>query len=695
MTIERKRVKHFIQVVVFVMLCAGPMLEAQTIALDVKDLDISRFPTVQVKVEISRNGNILRAFSRGDFRIFENGVEQVVEDAACPDEDSTRLSIAILIDRSGSMATFPDRRPDKDSTKLRAAKRAVNIFLGFLEDRDEAAVFSFSSNYTQFGFPPERSNFFDVNQDFTRDADLLRRALVPIRALGGTWVWQASVAAINRLAVREGRKVLIVMTDGRSENETAYFPSSVITAAQQEGIPVYTIGLGTDIDADDLLTISEATGGRFYASPDESQLEEVFTRLANEIITDACLLRYTTTAPCLDGVQRRVEVRLSADALTAVDTASYSIPDALQRTTLSLPTGMEIPAKTLFTVPVQLAETLSSTQPLAWSISLRYDPSVLRFMGVRPQGTIAEGAAVTVDTPAPGSIRLSTTSYMPLRVAGSLVDLEFMSFGYTDTAATMLGLYDVDLVQQCPTIPTASGASLALLPCATAYDIRPAALPAIYAGDEVLIPIEITPAVQPGTSYDLTFTLGWDPALLQLDAFIGTGTLAAQSAPVIVQDAASARLTFSGVAVDSARTLVTARFRTQVAKTAAVTPVTISQTAMRTECFTTVAAAGVSIPIDGFCERVVARRASDQFIRNHPNPFNPTTVVTFGLVRAGDVRVSVHDATGREVAVLAEGPFAEGTWRLTFDASRLPAGVYHALLATPEGRTMHPMLLVK
>ena len=59
-----------------------------------------------------------------------------------------------------------------------------------------------------------------------------------------------------------------------------------------------------------------------------------------------------------------------------------------------------------------------------------------------------------------------------------------------------------------------------------------------------------------------------------------------------------------------------------------------------------------------------------------PNPTGDRARVAFSLAEAGPARLSVVDALGREVAVLAEGGFGAGAHEATFDTARLPAGVY-------------------
>jgi subtilisin family serine protease len=61
---------------------------------------------------------------------------------------------------------------------------------------------------------------------------------------------------------------------------------------------------------------------------------------------------------------------------------------------------------------------------------------------------------------------------------------------------------------------------------------------------------------------------------------------------------------------------------------------------------------------------------------NYPNPFSGSTTLRFSRPARADVRLVVYDLLGREVAVPVEGVLAPGVYETSFDASRLPAGVY-------------------
>lgn len=81
--------------------------------------------------------------------------------------------------------------------------------------------------------------------------------------------------------------------------------------------------------------------------------------------------------------------------------------------------------------------------------------------------------------------------------------------------------------------------------------------------------------------------------------------------------------------------------------------------------------------------------------QNYPNPFNPSTRITFSLPEASDVTLTVYSITGRQVATLARGLHASGTYEVMFDAGDLASGMYLYKLQTKDFVQTRLMSLVK
>jgi hypothetical protein len=81
--------------------------------------------------------------------------------------------------------------------------------------------------------------------------------------------------------------------------------------------------------------------------------------------------------------------------------------------------------------------------------------------------------------------------------------------------------------------------------------------------------------------------------------------------------------------------------------------------------------------------------------QNYPNPFNPSTTIAYTLQKSGEVRLSVFDLTGKEVAVLAEGPQSAGRHEVQFLANSLSSGSYFYRLQTANRVITRKMTLMK
>jgi len=83
-------------------------------------------------------------------------------------------------------------------------------------------------------------------------------------------------------------------------------------------------------------------------------------------------------------------------------------------------------------------------------------------------------------------------------------------------------------------------------------------------------------------------------------------------------------------------------------------------------------------------------------MQNYPNPFNPSTTIPYTLKSSSNVRLSVYDLLGREVAVLVDNERkAAGTYEISFQASYLPSGIYLYRIQTERFVNTKIMVLIK
>jgi Ca-activated chloride channel homolog len=192
-----------------------------------------RPPPVRPSLEfmmIDTNRRLLQV-AAADLQVFENGVEQqidVFQEAVAP------VSIVFALDTSGSM-----KKAAED------VKEAARSFVRALRPEDPLALLLFS----------DRAQFaHDIST--TREWSL--SAIDRYQANGGTALYDATWNALMRLRGIDGRRVIVLMTDGRDENNRGDGPGSthgfqeVLDKLRTVDATVFTIGLGTRIDREPL-----------------------------------------------------------------------------------------------------------------------------------------------------------------------------------------------------------------------------------------------------------------------------------------------------------------------------------------------------------------------------------------------------------------------------------------------------------
>ncbi|MCX7835314.1 MAG: T9SS type A sorting domain-containing protein [bacterium] len=109
----------------------------------------------------------------------------------------------------------------------------------------------------------------------------------------------------------------------------------------------------------------------------------------------------------------------------------------------------------------------------------------------------------------------------------------------------------------------------------------------------------------------------------------------------------------------------------------------------------------VTYRIRGYARPTYVRESETQIpskftlAQNHPNPFNPTTDISFTIPMKSHVKLAVFDVMGREVMQLVNENLETGVYTVTLDATQLPAGVYFYKMTAGNFNAMKKMILLK
>lgn len=81
--------------------------------------------------------------------------------------------------------------------------------------------------------------------------------------------------------------------------------------------------------------------------------------------------------------------------------------------------------------------------------------------------------------------------------------------------------------------------------------------------------------------------------------------------------------------------------------------------------------------------------------QNYPNPFNPATNIRFEIPRTSLVKLIAYDILGRKIATLVNEKLNAGSYKVNWDASNYPSGVYFYKLVTGDFVDVKKMVLIK
>lgn len=243
-------------------------LKYDKINIHISKTDIENYPTIRAYININGNkdGNSELAgdFEKKDFTIIDTRYE-ISDFEILKDEDSNRVSIAIVMDHSGSMNGAPL------ANAKAAAVEAVNHMDAATQ---KLAIISYDDSAT-------------VMKSLSGKGETLKRAVNSINYGGGTNISSGLVAGIGEIKDEKGSRAIILMSDGRDGGSASSMEEAVATAVR-EGICVYTVAFG-DCDEEYMKSIAEATGGKYMKASDSADLSDIYLTLQRYIVNNYCI----------------------------------------------------------------------------------------------------------------------------------------------------------------------------------------------------------------------------------------------------------------------------------------------------------------------------------------------------------------------------------------------------------------------
>jgi Ca-activated chloride channel family protein len=237
-----------------------------------------------------------------NFALEEDGRAQTI--SVFDKESALPLSIALAIDTS--LSTRHDLPLEQAS-----AKRFARTILRPI---DALSVFGFNESVLQ-------------STSYTSDIKRIDEGIDHIRLGAATALFDAIYLTSRSLDRRQGRKVIVLITDGGDTISRTDYKGALRAAEQAEGI-VYSIivvpienSAGRETGGEHaLIQISEDTGGKYYYATSMAQLDDAFRQISDELRTQY-LLAYYPSQRLSNSSFRRIQVKVAGPA----DAASYHV----------------------------------------------------------------------------------------------------------------------------------------------------------------------------------------------------------------------------------------------------------------------------------------------------------------------------------------------------------------------------------
>ena len=258
--------------------------DAEGARVIINEVNAAEHPRMRIFATVLQDGAPLAGLGADDFRVREDEVDQeplTVEPRLPP------LSVVLAIDTSGSM-----------SERMEEARAAATAFAEGLGEEDAVQVLRFARD-------------IEALTPMTAETGEATAAISTLAARGDTALYDALARSVDLVAERPGRKAIVVLSDGVDDDGTGQALSEatledVLAGAGEVNVPIFAVGLGTEMDEAVLMRVAEETGAVYLNAPEASELGAVYERIGDQL-SGQYAIAYTSSLPA-DGTARRVDL---------------------------------------------------------------------------------------------------------------------------------------------------------------------------------------------------------------------------------------------------------------------------------------------------------------------------------------------------------------------------------------------------
>ena len=253
-------------------------------------------------------GELVGSLSKEDFSVLDNNVPQQI--SVFERRTEQPLSVELLIDTSGS--TAKDLKYEVDSLG-----RFLHALFAEGNPGDTVALFSFNYQVVK-------------HNHFTRNAGSIERSLRTLHGEAGTSLYDAIYLASREMEYRDGRRIMVIVTDGGDTTSTMDFHAA-LQAAQLADTVIYPIlvvpipnDAGRNVGGENALTtLAQGTGGRVFAPTLGAELDKAFTDLIQDLRTQYLLAFYPRGIPLTKNRFHRLDVKVRNPQLRVLARNGY------------------------------------------------------------------------------------------------------------------------------------------------------------------------------------------------------------------------------------------------------------------------------------------------------------------------------------------------------------------------------------